>query len=365
MLGLMALLPFISPPFSFTRAFYMTGFDIIGDIHGHADELEILLERLGYVEVNGVRQHPKGRRVVFLGDFIDRGPAIRRVLERVKGMIDHGSALAVMGNHELNALHYQTWDEATGKWLRSHTEGHLKQFSATLEQLGDDLDGWLDWMRTLPVWLKVTDESGQTCRFIHASWNEATMEKLYTRPTEDGLPRFTGTIEAPRLTQTGLFDFGRRKDPVTKEVPYGYKCKERLLTGPEIKLPDDYSYIDKEGTRRTHIRIKWWVTPDENTTLADMLMASAKTRETLKTMGGETKFLEIPRKKPFVPFPVEGLTFFGHYWLDKTEIGPLTSQLACLDFSVARGGALVAYRYHTGDKELFADRFVAVDALPE
>ena len=49
----------------------------------------------------------------------------------------------------------------------------------------------------------------------------------------------------------------------------------------------------------------------------------------------------------------------------QTEIGPLTSQLACLDFSVARGGALVAYRYHTGDKELFADRFVAVDALPE
>ena len=71
------------------------------------------------------------------------------------------------------------------------------------------------------------------------------------------------------------------------------------------------------------------------------------------------------QKKPFVPFLVEDLTFFGHYWLDKTEIGPLTSQLACLDFSVARGGALVAYRYHTGDKELFADRFVAVDALPE
>lgn len=36
----------------------MTGFDIIGDVHGHADELELLLDRLGYVEVNGVRQHP-------------------------------------------------------------------------------------------------------------------------------------------------------------------------------------------------------------------------------------------------------------------------------------------------------------------
>ena len=82
----------------------MTGFDIIGDVHGHADELELLLDRLGYVEVNGVRQHPEGRQAVFLGDLIDRGPAIRRVLERVKGMTDHGSAMAVMGNHELNAF---------------------------------------------------------------------------------------------------------------------------------------------------------------------------------------------------------------------------------------------------------------------
>ena len=95
-----------------------------------------------------------------------------------------------------------------------------------------------------------------------------------------------------------------------------------------------------------------------------MLMASARTREALKTMGGDTKFLEIPRKKPFVPYPVEGLTFFGHYWLDKTEITPLTPQLACLDFSVARGGALVAYRYHTGDQVLFDDRFVVVDSQP-
>ena len=46
----------------------------------------------------------------------------------------------------------------------------------------------------------------------------------------DFLIASTNPIEAPRLTQAGLFDFGRRKDPVTKEVPYGYKCKERLLT---------------------------------------------------------------------------------------------------------------------------------------
>ena len=52
-------------------------FDIIGDIHGHADKLEELLNNLGYSKLHGVYQHPDNRKVVFLGDYIDRGPKIR------------------------------------------------------------------------------------------------------------------------------------------------------------------------------------------------------------------------------------------------------------------------------------------------
>lgn len=81
-----------------------SGFDVIGDVHGHAAELTILFKRMGYQETNGVLRHPEGRRVVFLGDFIDRGPEIRRTLEIVRGMVEAGSALAVMGNHELNCF---------------------------------------------------------------------------------------------------------------------------------------------------------------------------------------------------------------------------------------------------------------------
>ena len=112
-----------------------SGFDVIGDVHGHAAELTILLKRMGYQETNGVLRHPEGRRVVFLGDFIDRGPEIRRTLEIVRGMVEAGSALVVMGNHELNALHYTTPDpvlrEEDGgpKWLRSHSESHPKSRS--------------------------------------------------------------------------------------------------------------------------------------------------------------------------------------------------------------------------------------------
>jgi predicted MPP superfamily phosphohydrolase len=79
--------------------------DIIGDIHGHAAELKSLLTRMDYKETNGVWQHPS-RKAIFVGDLIDRGPAIREVLHIVKNMVDHQKALVVMGNHEYNAIAY-------------------------------------------------------------------------------------------------------------------------------------------------------------------------------------------------------------------------------------------------------------------
>jgi protein phosphatase len=81
-------------------------FDVIGDIHGCRDELATLLDRLGYVltrdgagrPVGG--RHPGGRRVVFLGDLVDRGPDVPGTLRLVMGMVGSGDALAVAGNHE-------------------------------------------------------------------------------------------------------------------------------------------------------------------------------------------------------------------------------------------------------------------------
>lgn len=83
-------------------------FDIIGDIHGCADELEALLSKLGYhVEMrnsDSALQYkitpPKGRRAIFLGDLVDRGPRVPDVLRLVKSMVDDGSALCILGNHE-------------------------------------------------------------------------------------------------------------------------------------------------------------------------------------------------------------------------------------------------------------------------
>jgi protein phosphatase len=83
-------------------------FDIIGDIHGCYVELATLLVKLGYtLEETGAAvmcQHPEGRKAVFLGDLVDRGPQIAEVLRLVMSMVQSGHALCVPGNHETKLL---------------------------------------------------------------------------------------------------------------------------------------------------------------------------------------------------------------------------------------------------------------------
>ena len=80
-------------------------FDLIGDVHGCGDELDALLDALGYaVADDGVRRHPAGRRAVFLGDLVDRGPRVVDVLKTAMSMVEAGSALAVPGNHDVKLV---------------------------------------------------------------------------------------------------------------------------------------------------------------------------------------------------------------------------------------------------------------------
>jgi protein phosphatase len=89
-------------------------FDFIGDVHGCCDELEELLSRLGYVptpvETLGPGwsplccSHPEGRRAVFVGDLVDRGPRVVDTLSLVRNMMQAGTAYCVPGNHDMKLL---------------------------------------------------------------------------------------------------------------------------------------------------------------------------------------------------------------------------------------------------------------------
>lgn len=301
--------------------------DIIGDIHGHAEKLEALLQKLGYVQYDGIYRH-ETRKALFLGDYIDRGPNIKAVLELVRGMVESGSATALMGNHEYNALcfHFQ---ESEGGHLRKHLIKNIVQHYETLRQFQNEqevYEDYLEWFKTLPLFFET-----EQFRAVHASWDAKHIRYL-TDHLEDG-----------RLTD----------DLIYKSVCMGtplYRAVNNALKGREIQIPNGLTFIDKDGTKRTQIRIKWWENPLTTTCrnlsveplsyLPDVLMdpASLRTTDYYK-----------PDEKP---------VFFGHYWL-KGEPKLYRSNVCCLDYSVARHGHLAAYRYD-GETVLQVEKFVVV-----
>ncbi|MEV7073170.1 polynucleotide kinase-phosphatase [Streptomyces sp. NPDC093990] len=106
---------------------HLTGpFDIVGDIHGCARELESLLGKLGYVD--GV--HPEGRTAVFVGDLVDRGPDSPGVLRRVMAMVKSGNALCVPGNHE----------NKYGRHLKGRKVQHTHGLAETIQQMEAESD---------------------------------------------------------------------------------------------------------------------------------------------------------------------------------------------------------------------------------
>lgn len=106
---------------------HLTGpFDIIGDIHGCASELESLLGKLGYVD----GAHPDGRTAVFVGDLVDRGPDSPGVLRRVMSMVKSGNALCVPGNHE----------NKYGRYLKGRKVQQTHGLAETIEQMEGESD---------------------------------------------------------------------------------------------------------------------------------------------------------------------------------------------------------------------------------
>lgn len=82
-------------------------FDIVGDVHGCYDELTELLGLLGYrPDSASALRHPQGRRVIFVGDLVDRGPKIVETVTLARRMVEAGQAFCVPGNHDNKLLRY-------------------------------------------------------------------------------------------------------------------------------------------------------------------------------------------------------------------------------------------------------------------
>jgi len=301
-------------------------YDIIGDIHGYAKSLELLLEKLGYKKNNTCFMHPN-RKVIFVGDFIDRGPLVFETLEIVRAMVDNGAAYAIMGNHEYNAICFHTKSIDGRNWLRARSQKNINQHIATMEAFNNSSKEWLEyleWFKLLPLYLDMG-----VFRVVHACWDQETINYLNTR-------LLNGVMDDHFLHQSSK--------PGTIE----FKAIETCLKGHEIYLPIGMNYIDKDGASRNKIRAKWWI-PINSETYRSISLSNDDSLPEIKI---PIKQLQKLTAYPFSNVPV----FIGHYW--NSGIPSIMSpNVCCVDYSVAKNEKLVAYRWN-GDKQLNNAHFV-------
>jgi hypothetical protein len=209
--------------------------DLVGDIHGEIDALRLLLARLGYGE-HGT--HPTGRRLVFLGDLIDRGPDSPAVVRTVADLVDCGRAVALMGNHDLNAVANLRKQENT--WLFGHAEVKEWERPAASEVERREV---LSFLRGLPLALERED-----LRAVHAYWDEPGLAML---AGEDGPAEALNKHRARILAQ-----WGEGANPVERNLALQNDNPMKLITsGPERRAAQ--AFFDG-GKERQEARHPWW-----------------------------------------------------------------------------------------------------------
>ena len=310
------------------------GYDIIGDVHGYAGKLEELLRRLGYAEQRGAWRHP-ARRALFVGDLIDRGPEQLRTVGIVRRMVEAGSALAVMGNHEFNALAFWLPDpHLPGESLRPRTgpkgAKNRRQHEAFLAAVEHDPGLYAEimgWFLTLPLWLELP-----ALRVVHACWHPAHMERIRSR-----------LLPGHRL-DAALIEAASRKGRDE------YDSVETIAKGVEAALPPGAEFHDKDGHHRRDTRLRWWDPAATTFGSAAILPAGA-------LLAPHAHAHPVP--PDLLPgYPDDKPVFFGHYWMTGTPT-VLSERAACVDYSAGLGGPLVAYRFDR-EPRLSDQRFVMV-----
>ena len=319
----------------------MSAYDVVGDIHGYAAPLEALLRRMGYVRNGKGWRAPAGRKAVFVGDLVDRGPEQVRVVEMVRSMVDDGQALCVLGNHEYNAIGWVTrrlgadgTPVGEGKpmaklppeaWLKRHSENNLSNHAEFLRQVkeGSDLHkDMIQWFRRLPVAL---DLGG--IRVAHAWWNDTLVRRLGER------------------LRNGLDDAFLQSAAVKGSQEW--TAMEGVTKGLEAKLPGGMAFVDHSGVERDEVRLRWWLPKGSSWRAAAFVSDEARERLCDRTPAPDCDGFGEVEGAP---------VFIGHYWMDGPRM-PQAPRVACCDYSVPRSGRMVAYRWD-GETELTADNFV-------
>ncbi len=240
--------------------------DIIGDIHGELEALVCLLKKLGYDDRG---QHEHKRRLVFVGDLVDRGPDSPGVLRAVMRMVESGNAQCIAGNHEINAIRDESEKERSGEgWWYGLNED---AYDSVPVDPDEKQRSFLPFLRGLPGALE-----GESLRVVHACWHEPAIERL--RRASSVIDAFDQEAKANESRLRGLgatlrekaqaedFQWRRIKDQTRKLelIPELARYDEANQMGNAIKVMTSGAERAAEdsfwasGKWRMVERVPWW-----------------------------------------------------------------------------------------------------------
>jgi hypothetical protein len=272
---------------------------------------------MDYQHRQGCYRHAS-RKVIFVGDIVDRGPRIREALHIVKDMVDQGQAEIVLGNHEYNAMCYCTEgrEGSEHQYLREHNARHHRLIRETLEQFEGHSQEWkefLTWFHEIPLFIEK-----DRFRVVHACWDSSAISRFKT------------------LSPTHCVDVDMLHESINSDSFAG-EVIDKLTRGTALELPNGEVILGKDGLARHMFRTKFW--SEEPKTYDDVVFQP----DPLPLEMAKRTLSVIERQKLLHYGPSERPVFVGHYWMSSAP-APIVENIACLDYSAVKYGLLVAYR---------------------
>jgi len=295
-------------------------YDIIGDVHGYAQPLKNLLKELGYKKTDGSYFHPE-RKVIFVGDFLNRGPQIRKTMRMVRSMVESGNAMAILGNHEINTIIAGIKNKKGNPLINLPAKNFMsvvKTINAFIKHQAE-WESHLKWMRTLPLFIETNG-----IRVVHACWNDRAIEYLRTNISDEKIRKNVFR----KIHKNPESELANNIWMVTK--------------GLQLQMPGDLKIINNKGVSPRSFRMRWWDVPKG---------------KTFREISFESKYELPPYTVPeeILPecqfYPENApIVFFGHYCRHN---GPfiIRPNVCCVDSCVTGTKVLTAYRW-CGEGEL-------------
>lgn len=289
-----------------------SGFDFIGDLHGQWKRARALLSRLGYRRRDGIFRHA-GRKAVFLGDILNRGPHVADTVRMVWEMEQAGSALCLLGNHEF----WTWWHERRVRaglpsFLPQKTLDAIARSRASFGKSGREWERLLRWIERLPVVFNARLPGGECAFGVHACLDIAA---------------------ATRIKNNRILAI----DALTTNPGVRFYALMSLIEGPAFFPP---------GSEKA-ARIRWWLSR-----LPESMAEAAFTARALPERPSPPPSL---RSKLHPLLPGHPPVFFGHYGFPKPA-RPILPNAACLDLGAGQGGPVAAYSW-SGEQLLLKSRF--------